>query len=42
MPEESALVEAVPQSAAVQEGWVIYRAVLDRDREFRLYLRRQP
>lgn len=42
LPEESALVEAVPQPAAVREGWVIYRTALDRDREFRLYLRRQP
>jgi hypothetical protein len=32
----------VPQPVAVQEGWVIYRTALDRDREFRLYLRRQP
>ncbi len=42
LPGESVLLDATPKPAAVKEGWVIYRAVLDRDRKFRLHFRRRP
>ena len=42
LPEGSSLVDAVPQPTTVAGSWVIYRAALDRDKEFRLHFRRQP
>jgi len=42
LPEGSSLVDAVPQPTTVAGSWVIYRAPLDRDKEFRLHFRRQP
>ncbi len=42
LPEESVLLDATPKPTAAEEGWVIYRTALDRDREFRLHFRRQP
>jgi len=37
LPEESVLLDPLPESAAVEGEWVVYRTVLDHDREFRIY-----
>jgi hypothetical protein len=41
LPEGSALLDAAPEPSAVEGDWVIYRMLLDRDREFRLHFRRE-
>ena len=41
LPEESVLVEAVPEPTTADEAKVVYRIALDQDREFKLRFRRQ-
>ncbi|MDY7076353.1 MAG: hypothetical protein SXV54_05455, partial [Chloroflexota bacterium] len=40
LPEGSVLLGTTPEPSAVEEGWVVYRTALDRDREFMLHFRR--
>jgi hypothetical protein len=41
LPEESILVEAVPEPTTADEAKVVYQIALDQDREFKLRFRRQ-